>query len=306
MGESYIVKDIDGNLFYDNALALRPESAVALNHPIRLKILKHLSRKPMYPAELASKLGLHEQKVYYHIRQMEPILEVIEKKEIRGTTAKKFAPRSMNFSIALGFHGKTLDRLEQGSRDNELNTFLQPFISNQRLNTKIVVGSPDPHGPFKARARDGHYAIELALFLGSHCTLTRKFSTMLDVDLDLKKDDENLILVGGPVTNLLMAKINDNLPAKFSEKRPWGIKGKGEYTDESIGLIAKIPHPFFNKSIMVVAGIRYAGTRAAVLALTRYSNLLLSRYTGQKEFYSIVEGYDLDSDGKIDGIEILE
>ena len=34
------------------------------------KILKMLSEEEMYPLEIARKLGIHEQKVYYHIRKL--------------------------------------------------------------------------------------------------------------------------------------------------------------------------------------------------------------------------------------------
>jgi len=206
----------------------------------------------------------------------------------------------------MDFQGRDMRDLSSESRNKPLEGFLDPFIAKGRLNSKIVVGSPDPHGPFKARARDGHYAIDLALFLGGLSSLSKSFSTMLDVDTDLQKE-KNLILVGGPVTNLTMAKINDYLPAKFSEKKPWGIAGRKNYTDDNIGLIAKIQNPHFpSRFLLVVAGIRYGGTRAAVLGLTRFSTLVLSRYTGQKNFYAILQGFDLDGDGCIDSVELLE
>jgi predicted transcriptional regulator len=34
------------------------------------KILTLLSKKEMYPLEVARQLGMHEQKVYYHIRKL--------------------------------------------------------------------------------------------------------------------------------------------------------------------------------------------------------------------------------------------
>ncbi len=309
MAKNYIVKEIDGRLFYDEAMEIRPNSLRAIDHSTRIRILNLLNKKPMYPVEIAKALRMHEQKVYYHVKQMlaAGVLRTVEKKEIRGTTAKKLAPTGMNFNLCLNFSGKSISGIQKENRPDRLDDFLRPFIMNGRLNTRIVVGSPDPHGPFKARARDGHYAIELALFLGSLCSLPKGFSTSLDVDVDLKKNDENLIIVGGPVTNLTMAGANDFLPARFSDKKPWGIAGKESYTDDNIGLLAKIPHPFFEgRSILAVAGIRYSGTMSAVIALSRYSSLMLSRYTGQNKFYSVVEGFDMDGDGRVDSVEVLE
>ena len=34
------------------------------------KILTMLSKKEMYPLEIAKQLGMHEQKIYYHIRKL--------------------------------------------------------------------------------------------------------------------------------------------------------------------------------------------------------------------------------------------
>ncbi|MDR0492789.1 MAG: winged helix-turn-helix domain-containing protein, partial [Nitrososphaerota archaeon] len=34
------------------------------------KILTILSKKEMYPLEIAKQLGMHEQKIYYHIRKL--------------------------------------------------------------------------------------------------------------------------------------------------------------------------------------------------------------------------------------------
>ena len=133
---------------------------------------------------------------------------------------------------------------------------------------------------------------------------------MLDVDVTLEETDKNIILVGGPVTNLLVSEINAHLPVKFSDKKPWGImstRTNRKYTDETTGIIAKIENPFYkDKSIVVVAGISAVGTKAAVLALTRSYDSLLENYMGQKSYGAIVNGFDLDGDGRIDSIEILE
>ncbi|MEM4397636.1 MAG: helix-turn-helix domain-containing protein [Candidatus Woesearchaeota archaeon] len=306
--KTYVLKEKDNKFYYSPAIFVdNPNSIKLINHPIRLKILKLLSKKPMYPAELAKELKMHEQKIYYHINQMieSDLLDVVEKEEIRGTTAKKFKPKTLNFAFTMSNDWFNIKNLYE-EKDKDIINFLKPFIMEGSLNSYIVVGSPDPHGEHKARARDGHYAIDLALFLGSFCNVD-EFSTKLDVDIDLKQN-KNLILVGGPVTNLVVSKINEYLPAKFSEQKPWGIISKLKtYTDESIGLISKIPNPLNpNYYILVLAGIRFIGTKAAVMAFTKYTKQVIYRYTGQKEFYCIVQGFDLDGDGKIDSIEVLE
>ncbi len=306
--KTYILREEENKLSYSEAAIVDSPSALKIiDHPIRLEILKMLAKKPMYPAEIAKKMKLHEQKIYYHIKQMtnSGILEVVEKEEIRGTVAKRLAPKYLNFAFTLSKNWKRLDNLIE-KKDPDILNFFNPFIIDKELNADIVVGSPDPHGPHKARARDGHYAIDLALFLGQYA-IADDFSTKLDVDIDLKQS-KNLILVGGPVTNLLVNKINDFLPTKFSDKKPWGIVSKKQtYTEESIGLISRIPNPYNPEYfIMVIAGIRFIGTKAAVIGLSKFTKQVIHRYTGQKEFHCIVQGFDLDGDGKIDNIEVLE
>lgn len=304
-----MVKEKDGKLYYSPGIILdNPESISLVNHNIRIRILESLSKKPMYPAELAKEMKLHEQKIYYHIKQLvnAGILEIVEKKEIRGTIAKKFAPKSMNFAVSLSKEWAALDQLVK-EKDSSVTNFFDPFIKDSVLNADIVVGSPDPHGPLKARARDGHYAIELALFLGSLCTAEDSFSVKLDVDVDLKTSG-NLIVVGGPVTNLICQKVNDFLPAKFSDKKPWGISSNGNnYTEDTAGLIARIPNPYNpDAKIIMIAGIRYIGTKAAVMALTKSTKKIIEDFHAQKEFFKIIQGFDMDGDGKIDSVEVLE
>ena len=307
--KSYILKEKDGKLVYSESLLVDdPKALKVIDHPIRLKILKILAKGAKYPAEIAKEIKMHEQKVYYHINKMMEtgILEITEKKEIRGTTAKSLSPRLLGFSFSLSNKWDALEKLIE-KRDKEITEFLHPFINEGEFNATIVVGSPDAHGPHKARARDGHYAIDLSLFLGNFCTLGKDFATSLDVDVNLE-ERKNFILVGGPVTNLLVAKINEHLPVKFSDKKPWGIiSNKNTYTEESIGLISKIENPFSpGFYIMVIAGIRFIGTKAGVIAFTRHTKDVIYRYTGQKKFHAVVQGFDLDGDGKIDSVDVLE
>jgi DNA-binding transcriptional ArsR family regulator len=303
--KGYIVRDKD-RLEYDDALFLNSaESIQALDNPLRRKILQLISQKPMYPMQIAKKLKLHEQKVYYHIRilQKEGFVELAETKEVRGTIAKSFRAASTNFIVQMGARYRPIEELWK-SRPNL--SFFEPFAS-ESLNAKVVVGSPDPHGPHKARARDGHYAVDLGVFLGSISSLPKHFSVNLDVDVQLDKAQEHLILVGGPVTNLLTAQVNAHLPKRFSDERPWGIKGLKLHTDDNVGLIARIQNPFQpSLFVLIAAGIRFSGTKAAVMGLTRFTKTVLTHFTGQKAFCAIVQGFDMDGDGRIDSVELLE
>lgn len=280
----------------------------SLNNNVRQKILRFLSKKPMYPSKLAEVLQVNEQTLYYHFRILEEsgLIHVVEKKQIRGTVAKKYSIKNDSFSVILNEDGFK-EYHESNGFSEERPEIFNNFIQDGIFDAKIIVGSPEPHGPHKAKAKDGHFAIDLGMFLGQYTKLTDEFSVLLDVNVDLTKE-KNLIIVGGPITNLTGYKINKYLPCKFSDKRPWGIvTPKTVYTDDSVGMIAKIKNPFVEDgSILIIAGIKSIGTKSAVIAITRNIERVFGNKKVDDQFYCIVQGYDLDADGMIDSIEVLE
>ena len=180
-----------------------------------------------------------------------------------------------------------------------------------------MVGSPLPHGPFKTSARDGHYAAHLALFLGQFAKMPTEFAVKLDVDVKAEKEEKNnLILVGGPGTNLLTQEINEHLPIKFlMHSSPQGFmlgglssKKTGQvFTSDVTGVIAKIVNPWDEtKRIVVLAGNKAVGTKACVIALTNFWKTTLQKYKGEDPFAVVIQGFDLDGDGKVDSVEVRE
>jgi hypothetical protein len=200
----------------------------------------------------------------------------------------------------------------------QIHEFFQEFISpNDAFEGKIVVGSPTPHGPFKTSARDGHYAAHLTFFLGQFVKMPEDFAIKLDVDVKAEKEEKNnLILVGGPGTNLLTQELNDYLPIQFNMQSSaqgymfGGLVSKKTsviYTADVAGLVAKIPNPWDNtKKIIVLAGNKAVGTKACVLALTNFWQKTLNSYRNHGEFAAVIQGFDLDGDGKVDSIEVPE
>ena len=140
--------------------------------------------------------------------------------------------------------------------------FLGPILKDGSFDGKIVVGSPDPHGPFKTSARDGHYASFLTFFLGQYAEPPDEFPIKLDVDVKVEKEEKNnLILVGGPGTNLLTQEINNYLPIRFNMTlSEYGFlfsglvseKTKNVYTADAMGLIAKIVNPWDKEKRVIV------------------------------------------------------
>jgi DNA-binding transcriptional ArsR family regulator len=284
------------------------------------KIMVELSQKEMYPLELARKLGLHEQKVYYHIRKLAEAgaIAVVKEEEKKGATAKYYRPVSSAYGIELPQEYRVISRISLLSMDKQIQEFFGEFIRPDGIfEGKIVVGSPTPHGPFKTSARDGHYASYLTFFLGQFVKMPDEFAIKLDVDMKAEKEEKNnLILVGGPGTNVVTQEVNDKLPIRFNMQPSeqgfllGGLVSKKTsvvYTADTVGLVAKITNPWDStKKVIVLAGNKAVGTKACVLALTNFWKKTLKNYHGNDAFATVIQGFDLDSDGKVDSVEVIE
>ncbi|MEM2995092.1 MAG: helix-turn-helix domain-containing protein [Candidatus Bathyarchaeia archaeon] len=297
-----------------------PQKLKMILNRLSWKILVMLSEREMYPIEIAKKLGVHEQKVYYHIRKLAKagVITIVKEEEKKGATAKYYRAVSSAFGIELPQGYRTIKRLSLLSINDKIQKFFKEFVREDGVfEGKIVVGSPTPHGPFKTSARDGHYASQLTFFLGQFAQMPEDFAIKLDVDVKAEKEERNnLVLVGGPGTNLLTQELNEYLPIKFNmQPSEQGFlfgglvsrKTSNVYTSDTVGLIAKIVNPWEgSKRIIVLAGNKAVGTKACVLALTHFWNKTLRDYDGGEPFARVIQGFDLDGDGKVDSIEILE
>ena len=297
-----------------------PQKLKMMLNRLSWKILVLLSEREMYPMEIAKKLGVHEQKVYYHIRKLAKAgaIAVTREEEKKGATAKYYKAVSPAFGIELPLGYRTIRQVSLLSMDEQIREFFEEFIKKDgTFEGKIVVGSPTPHGPFKTSARDGHYASYLTFFLGQFAKMPEEFAIKLDVDVKAEKEEKsNLILVGGPGTNLLTQEVNDYLPIRFNmQSSEQGFlfgglvsrKTSHVYMADTVGLIAKIVNPWDDtKRIIVLAGNKAVGTKACVLALANFWKKTLKDYHGEDTFATAIQGFDLDGDGKVDSIEVLE
>jgi len=297
-----------------------PQKLKMILNRLSWKILVMLSEREMYPLEVAKRLGIHEQKVYYHIRKLAKAgaITVAREEKKKGAIAKYYKVVSPAFGIELPRGYRTVQRLSPLSMDEQIQEFFKEFIKEDgTFEGKIVVGSPTPHGPFKTSARDGHYASYLTFFLGQLAKMPEEFAIKLDVDVKAEKEEKNnLILVGGPGTNLLTQEVNEYLPIRFNmQPSEQGFlfgglvsrKTSHVYTADAVGLIAKIVNPWDDtKRVIVLAGNKAVGTKACVLALTNFWKRTLKVYCGGDTFATVIQGFDLDGDGKVDSIDILE
>jgi len=282
------------------------------------RILNLLCRGEMYPIEIARRLGVHEQNVYYHIRKLVKagIVEVAREENHKGALTRYYRVSFPAFGVELPFGERMMEPLP--TVDEKLRLFFKPFIDERGcFDGKIVVGSPDPHGPFKARARDGHYAAHLAFLLGRFIRLPSSFIVKLDVDVKAEKErGGNLILVGGPGTNLITREVNRFLPVRFNVMTSahgfllGGLVSErtgNVYMGDTVGVVARIPNPWNpDRWVLVLAGNKAVGTKACVIALTNFANETLRNFDGEPSFATVIQGFDLDGDGKVDSIEILE
>lgn len=297
-----------------------PQKLKMILNKLSWKILAMISEKEMYPLEIAKKLGIHEQKVYYHIRKLAKAgaIVVTKEEEKKGAIAKYYKAVSPAFGIELPLGYRTIQKLSLLSMDEQIQKFFKEFANEDgAFEGKIVVGSPTPHGPFKTIARDGHYASYLTFFLGQFAKMPEEFVITLDVDVKAEKEEKNnLILVGGPGTNLLTQDMNEYLPIRFNmQPSEQGFlfgglvsrKTSHVYMADVVGLIAKIVNPWDKtKRVIVLAGNKAVGTKACVLALTNFWKRSLRGYHGEDTFAAVIQGFDLDGDGKVDSIEVLE
>ncbi len=297
-----------------------PEKLKMMLDKLSWRILTMLSEREMYPIEIAKVLRIHEQKVYYHMRKLAKAgaIAITRQEEKKGVTAKYYKATSTAFGIELPNGYKIMERLPPPILSEPAQTFFKSFVREDGVfNGKIIVGSPMPHGPYRTSARDGHYASHLAFFLGQFTRMPEDFSVKLDVDVKAEKEEKNnMILVGGPGTNLLTQELNEYLPLKFEMKPSeqgflfGGLvsrKTSQVYTADTVGLVAKIINPWdMSKHVIVLAGNKAVGTKACVLALTNFCNKTLRDYNGEDTFARVIQGFDLDGDGKVDSIEVLE
>ncbi|MBI2546253.1 S-layer protein [Candidatus Woesearchaeota archaeon] len=272
------------------------------------KILLELAKSPSYPIALAKKLGVHEQKVYYHIRNLEKarIVQVVKTDSVHGAAANFYGLVEPAFVIAYKEFQEALKLEEPVSY-----SLLEPFIENGQLNAAIIVGSPDPHGPEKARSRDGYYGIDFALFLGSFLNTIQGLNVKLDTEARTEDLQKNIILIGGPVVNSVTASLNMKMPIRFNKENNWSIYStvsNKEYHSDEAGIIVKMKNPFNKKKFaLIIAGKRHSGTRAVMIAFIKhFKEIAKGNKFNDKVFAKIIEGIDLDSDGIVDEIEIVE
>jgi len=284
-----------------------PSALKSLTSDLGWKVYREMA-VPSCPMDIAKKLKVHEQKVYYYVRNFKTagLIREVRKEQRHGTVAHFYQAKDLCMGLMASDAQFEIARSSAPSSRR-----IEPFVHDGKLNCRIIVGSPDPHGPFKARASDSCCAIDFALFLGSFTDGNVSPNYKLDVEVRSRDMGGNLVLIGGPAVNTIMAKVNDSLPVQIERGNEISsiskVTGK-RYFDDEIGFICIAKNPFNPTSkILILAGKRFQGTRAAVIAFTRHMDEILKGNKFDRSVQArVVKGFDLDSDGIIDSVEFLE
>lgn len=302
----------DGVLAREVEAIDRPSRLGALSSPLAWRILQELAKSPDYPNALANRLKVHEQKVYYHVRRLEAagFLKVVREEAKRGASARVLAPTADAFAVLLKTRAAPVP-FPALPRAGVVTHFFQEFSRSGHFDGTIVVGSPYPHGPFLTTARDSPYAVQLGFFLGRLFAAPKGLVTRLDTEVKaVGAGRENMILVGGPVANIIMMDLNSHLAVTFDWKQAWRVESSRthrSYVEEDVGLVAKVRNPWNpEKTIILLSGLHYQGTLSSILGLTEFPDEVLEGYDPGRDFYRVVSGQDRDGDGRIDAISILE
>lgn len=252
------------------------------------RILELLSNREMSLKEISKELKISEQLAYYRLKKL------IEEGLVTKIERKYRAHNS--YYITLGKENFKVNIISPKS-------FLKNFIKMGIFDGYIVIGNIDPHGEFSARAKDVHYASYITLMLGKFVDSYKRDLIMFDTEIISKNLlKENLIVIGGPVTNSVAYRLNTTLKIRFLQELNWQIfseYSRKVYEEEYSAIVVLTNNPWNkNNKILWVAGRRNMATRLAIDFLNNIEE--------ETDFYYIINGKDLDGDGKIDEIEILE
>jgi len=284
---------------------LLERSGIAAISEERLRILAVLAKGPGYPSEIARELGMPVQTVYYHIRLLEKagLLEFSDYAERNGAVAKRYICKSESIALLINKEGWRRGSIATATPPG----ILKPFIRDGHFDGMIVVGSPDPHGRYRARASELGM-LEFTMFLGRYSTFELPLYA-LDTQLRAEHRKMNLILAGGPKVNTAVEEINSVLPVRFNmDNSEITSTISGKSYNGNIGIVELVQSPYASSSkMLVISGLNQHGTRAAVIAIVEESALLEpGNLHDPKKMAKVIEGFDEDGDGIVDAVEIKE
>jgi DNA-binding transcriptional ArsR family regulator len=310
--KTVLIENIGNEQRAYDSLLIEPKEISILNNALSIRIIKELVKNPSCALDLARGLKEHEQKIYYHIRKLENsgIIKLVGSEKRFGMTAKIYDVVSPVVATKLYDDGLSLKATESLTKNLDMVRLMHPFVVDGKLNAKIIIGNPYPHGKYEKGSADSPYVADLALFLGNMVSNLEMPCYKLDDHVREKDLKNNLILIGNPQFNTITEKVNKHLPVYFDEKKNWAITSRStgnSYTDDFMGVVIKCPNPFNpEKKLLILAGKRSRGTIASIIAATQQTKNLINDNSNTNEFARIVKGIDKEGDGFIDTVKFIE
>lgn len=260
----------------------------ALNSETRRKILEKASEKKVSIEDLTEELDIGQQAAYYHVEDMvgSGLLEASEGRP------RYFEAENTAYYFRPGF----VEPEENPLMLENVPEIFRGFVENRKINARIVVGAPYPHGGHNRRHKSAYKAGELACILGNY---GRRRGQVIHTDTEIENKGSlgygPIISVAGPLVNTVSEELNGNLPAKFTESHDKIITEENTYSSDEVGFVARGE---VNGNLrMIAAGLYGLGTSAAIEALAKTPGQL-------GENGAVVRGYGTKQ--SIEEVEILE
>jgi DNA-binding transcriptional ArsR family regulator len=293
------------------SLVVAPRKLSVFNSDLALRIVNDLVKNPGCAMDLSRNLGEHEQKIYYHLRKLENVgvVKPVGTEKRYGMIAKIYAMSCPVIATKLYEDGHPLEKTSS-VKDPNIAKFLHPFIEDGELNAKIIIGDPYSHGRFDKASHEGPYALDFAIFLGNYLNQIKFPHYKLDTEVNNNDLKDNLILIGNMKSNVVIDKVNKELPIHFDTKDDFRIVStltKNSYKDPRVGVVIKTDNPFIKgKKILILGGIGSRGTRSSIIAFTQYFQELVKNNEENDKVFRVVKGFDKSGDRIIDSVEIME
>jgi DNA-binding transcriptional ArsR family regulator len=264
------------------------EGIKALDSEIRRKILEKASENKVSIGELTEELDIKEQAAYYHVEDMveSGLLEA------SGGRPKYFEVEN----TAYYFRPDFVEPEDNPLMLENVPEILRGFVENRKINARIVVGAPYPHGGHNRRHKFAYKAGEVACALGNY---GRRRGQIIhtDTEVENKSDlkDDPIISIAGPLVNTFSGGLNGKLPARFTESYDKIITEESTYSSDEIGFVGR--GEVDGNPRIVAAGLYGLGTSAAIEALSKSPSQLGVRG-------AVVRGYGTKQ--SVEEVEVLE
>jgi hypothetical protein len=103
-------------------------------------------------------------------------------------------------------------------------------------------------------------------------------------------------------------ELNPHLRVRFSQGGFWSSivdEAGRSYGSELDCIVEKVTNPWDQtKTCVIVAGLTGAGTKAAIIGVCNFAELVFQKYRSG-DFAALLRGEDKDGDGKVDSVELL-